>query len=95
MYGERYMDTPQENPEGYKSTSLLGKVNSLDGKLLVIHGAEDPTVLWQHSLEFVHECIKAKKQVDYFVYPHHPHNVRGLDRLHLYKKMYEYYQQNL
>jgi dipeptidyl-peptidase-4 len=52
-------------------------------------------VLWQHSLEFVHECIKAKKQVDYFVYPHHPHNVRGLDRLHLYKKMYEYYQQNL
>ena len=95
MYGERYMDTPQENPEGYKSTSLLGKVNSLDGKLLVIHGAEDPTVLWQHSLEFVHECIKAEKQVDYFVYPHHPHNVRGLDRLHLYKKMYEYYQQNL
>ena len=95
MYGERYMDTPQENPVGYQSTSLLGKVNSLDGKLLVIHGAEDPTVLWQHSLEFIDTCIRAKKQVDYFVYPHHPHNVRGTDRLHLYKKMFDYYQQNL
>jgi dipeptidyl-peptidase-4 len=95
MYGERYMDTPQENPEGYKSTSLLGKVNNLDGRLLVIHGAEDPTVVWQHSLEFIDACIKAGKLVDYFVYPHHPHNVRGADRVHLYKKMFDYYQQNL
>jgi dipeptidyl-peptidase-4 len=62
MYGERYMDTPQENPVGYQSTSLLGKVNSLDGKLLVIHGAEDPTVLWQHSLEFIDACIRAKSK---------------------------------
>ena len=95
MYGERYMDTPQENPEGYKSNSLLGKVNNLDGRLLVIHGAEDPTVVWQHSLEFIDACIKSGKLVDYFVYPHHPHNVRGADRVHLYKKMFDYYQQNL
>ena len=95
MYGERYMDTPQENPEGYESTSLLGKANNLDGRLLVIHGAEDPTVVWQHSLEFIDACIKSGKLVDYFVYPHHPHNVRGADRVHLYKKMFDYYQQNL
>ena len=95
MYGERYMDTPQENPEGYKNVSLLGKANNLDGRLLVIHGAEDPTVVWQHSLEFIDACIKSGKLVDYFVYPHHPHNVRGADRVHLYKKMFDYYQQNL
>jgi dipeptidyl-peptidase-4 len=95
MYGERYMDTPQENPEGYKNVSLLGKANNLDGRLLVIHGAEDPTVVWQHSLEFIDACIKSGKLVDYFVYPHHPHNVRGAYRVHLYKKMFDYYQQNL
>lgn len=95
MYGERYMDTPQENPEGYANNSLVAKAKNLEGKLLVIHGAEDPTVVWQNSIEFIDACIKAGKQVDYFVYPHHEHNVRGRDRLHLYQKMFEYYQQNL
>ncbi len=95
MYGERYMDTPQENPEGYKNTSLIEKAKDLDGKLLIIHGAQDPTVVWQNSLEFLQSCIKNGKQVDYFVYPNHPHNVRGIDRLHLFKKMFDYYQQNL
>lgn len=92
MYGERYMDTPEENPEGYKNNSLLAKAKDLDGRLLVIHGAEDNTVVWQHSIEFVDACIKAGKQVDYFVYPHHEHNVRGIDRLHLYEKMFDYYE---
>ena len=92
MYGERYMDTPQENPSGYEGNSLISKAKQLDGKLLVIHGAEDPTVVWQNSLEFIDACIKAGKPVDYFVYPHHPHNVGGRDRLHLYQKMYQYYE---
>lgn len=95
MYGERYMDMPQENPEGYANNNLIAKAKNLEGKLLVIHGAEDPTVVWQNSMEFIEACIKAGKQVDYFVYPHHEHNVRGIDRLHLYQKMFEYYQQNL
>ncbi|MBQ9417302.1 MAG: DPP IV N-terminal domain-containing protein [Bacteroidales bacterium] len=92
MYGERYMDTPQENPEGYEAASLLGKAGNLDGHLLVIHGAEDNTVVWQHSLEFIERCINRGKQVDYFVYPHHEHNVRGRERLHLYQKMFQYYE---
>src|SRR5574344_3011 len=92
MYGERYMDTPQENPEGYANNSLISKAKNLDGHLLVIHGTEDNTVVWQHSLEFLDACIKAGKQVDYFVYPHHEHNVRGYDRLHLYEKMFNYYE---
>ena len=95
MYGERYMDTPQENPEGYEANCLLNKAKDLEGRLLVIHGAEDNTVVWQHSLEFIERCINNYKQVDYFVYPHHEHNVLGRERLHLYQKMFDYYETHL
>ena len=92
MYGERYMDTPQENPKGYEATSLLNKAKNLEGRLLVIQGAEDNTVVPQHSTEFIERCINNYKQVDYFVYPHHEHNVLGRERLHLYQKMFQYYE---
>ena len=95
MYGERYMDTPQENPDGYEANCLLNKAQNLEGRLLIIHGAEDNTVVWQHSLEFIERCINNLKQVDYFVYPHHEHNVRGRERNHLYYKMFQYYEDNL
>lgn len=95
MYGERYMDTPEQNPEGYKQASLLNYADKLEGKLLVMQGGEDNTVVWQNSLKFVQQCISAGKQLDYFVYPSHEHNVSGKDRLHLYRKIAEYYEQNL
>ncbi len=95
MYGERYMDTPQENPEGYEANSLLNKAKNLEGRLLVIQGAEDNTVVPQHSTEFIERCINNYKQVDYFMYPHHEHNVLGRERLHLYKKMFDYYETHL
>jgi dipeptidyl-peptidase-4 len=95
MYGERYMDTPQTNPEGYKQSSLLNYVDNIEGKLLIIHDALDKTVVWQHSLLFIQKAIKHEKQVDYFVYPNHEHNVRGKDRAHLYEKITEYFDQNL
>ncbi len=91
MYGERYMDTPEENPEGYKSCGLLPMAKNLKGKLLMIHGAIDPVVVWQHSMAFVRECVKANKQLDYFVYPSHEHNVRGRDRVHLMDKVSIYF----
>lgn len=91
MYGERYMDTPEENPEGYKASSLLNQVENLKGRLLIIHGGIDPTVVWQNSLMFVRECIKHDVQVDYFVYPRHEHNVLGKDRVHLMKKVSRYF----
>lgn len=91
MYGERYMDTPEQNPEGYEKSSLLNATDRLEGKLLIIHGAQDNTVVWQNSLEFLRKCIENKKQVDYFVYPTHEHNVRGIDRAHLYRKLATYY----
>lgn len=91
MYGERYMDTPDENPEGYKNSSLLNKVDKLEGKLLIIHGTMDPTVVWQNSLQFIKQAIDADKDIDYFVYPGHGHNMRGINRAHLYKKITSYF----
>ncbi|MBK6344475.1 MAG: S9 family peptidase [Bacteroidales bacterium] len=95
MYGERYMDTPEQNPEGYKNACLTDKTDKLDGKLMIIHGALDNTVVWQNSLQFLMKCIEQKKQVDYFVYPTHEHNVRGIDRAHMFRKLAEYFDQNL
>jgi dipeptidyl-peptidase-4 len=91
MYGERYMDTPQENPEGYDKTNVIKKAQKLQGRLLVIHGAQDNVVVQQNSMEFIEACIKAGKQVDYFLYPTHEHNVRGKDRVHLNQKIADYF----
>ncbi|OGS75750.1 MAG: peptidase [Flavobacteria bacterium RIFCSPLOWO2_12_FULL_31_7] len=95
MYGERYMDTPQDNPEGYAKTSLLDKVKNLKGRLLIIHGAQDPVVVQQHSMNFIEASIKAGKQVDYFLYPNHEHNVGGRDRIHMYAKIADYFDVHL
>lgn len=95
MYGERYMDTPEQNPEGYKQACLLNSIDKLEGKLLIIQGALDNTVVWQNSQQFILKSIEQQKQVDYFVYPTHEHNVRGIDRAHLFRKLAEYYKQNL
>ncbi|HEX8517458.1 MAG TPA: DPP IV N-terminal domain-containing protein [Bacteroidia bacterium] len=95
MYTERYMDTPGENPEGYKESRTINYVDNLKGKLMLIHGTQDPVVVWQHSIMFIKECIDKKKQVDYFVYPGHEHNVLGKDREHLYQKVTDYFMQNL
>lgn len=95
MYGERYMDTPETNPEGYENASLLNYVDQLEGALLVIHGTEDPTVVWQNSLAFVQKCIESGKQLDYFVYPGHGHGVGGKDRLHLNTMIKNFFDEHL
>ena len=95
MYGERYMDTPEENPDGYKEASLLERAGSLKGDLLVIHGTFDPTVVWQNSLDLMKRFIEEGKMVDYFVYPGHEHGVGGKDRLHLNRKIEKYFVDHL
>lgn len=95
MYTERYMDTPQENPEGYAKNSLYQYIDNLNGRLLMIHGTSDPVVLWQHSLKYVEECVKKGKQLDYFVYPEHEHNVIGPDRAHLFEKIEAFFKDRL
>ena len=95
MYGERYMDSPQSNPDGYEAASLLNYADKLKGDLLIIHGTSDPVVVWQHSLTLIKKFIKEGKQVDYFVYPGHGHGVGGMDRIHLNAKMAKYFIDHL
>ena len=95
MYTERYMDTPQENKEGFDKTNCLNYVNQLQGKLLMIHGADDDVVVLQHNARFLEMCVKKNKEVDFFLYPGHAHNVRGKDRVHLMNKIIEYITDNL
>ncbi len=95
MYGERYMDTPQENPEGYKNSNLCEKAGNLQGNLMLVHCDTDPVVVWQHTLSFLKSCIKAGTYPDYFVYPGHGHNVIGLERVHLYEKIVRYFDDYL
>jgi dipeptidyl-peptidase 4 len=95
MYGERYMDTPQENPEGYAANDLTKRVDKLKGKLLLIHGLQDPVVVQQHSINFVNACVDKGVQVDYMIYPGQEHNMRGKSRVHLYQKVTDYFAANL
>lgn len=95
MYGERYMDTEESNPEGFARTSLINKAGNLKGKLLICQGAVDQTVVWEHSLSFVQECIEKGVQLDYFPYPMDEHNMRGKARVHLYHKITDYFERFL
>ena len=91
MYGERYMDKPQDNPEGYASTSLLAKAKNLKGRLQIIIGLNDPVVLPQHAFSFLKQCILDDKQPDFFVYPGEPHNMRGHQSTHLHERISRYF----
>ncbi|MEK0421928.1 MAG: hypothetical protein RLZZ161_1779 [Bacteroidota bacterium] len=96
MYTERYMDKPSENPEGYKKANLLGYVDQLKGKLMLIHGMDDDVVVPQHSYMYLQEAVKQMNtHVDFYLYPGHKHNVVGPDRAHLYKKITNYILENL
>jgi dipeptidyl-peptidase-4 len=90
MYTERYMDTPAENPDGYKNTAMPPMATQLQDDLLIITGGADNVVLPEHSLTFLKSCISNGVQVDFFEYPCHEHNVRGKDRVHLMEKVLGY-----
>lgn len=95
MYTERYMDTPETNPEGYKESNLLNHIENLNGKLLMIHGTDDPVVVWQHTLLFAQKAVELNKQIDYFPYLNYGHHVGGRDAIHLYDKISEFFINNL
>ena len=95
MYTERYMDSPQDNKEGYEKNNLLNYVDKLKGKLLMIHGAQDPVVVLQHSMMYQKKAVDKGIQLDYYLYPGHEHNVLGKDRAHLMEKITNYFIDNL
>lgn len=95
MYGERYMGTPQENPEGYAQCSLLNKAKDLKGRLQIIIGYNDPVCVPQHSLAFLRACEDAGTQPDFFTYPGQGHNMMGKDMVHLHERITRYFEDYL
>ncbi len=94
MYGERYMDLPEENVEGYKRASLMNYTKNLKGNLLLIHGTADDVVVMQHNYSLIKKFVEDGVQMDFFPYPMHPHNVMGKDRVHLIEKILTYILKN-
>lgn len=95
MYGERYMDTPQTNPDGYRECDLKNLAGQLKGRLLLIHDDHDDTCVPQHTLSFIKACVDARTYPDLFIYPTHKHNVAGRDRVHLHEKITSYFEEHL
>jgi dipeptidyl-peptidase-4 len=95
MYGERYMSTPQKNPEGYAGSSLLNKAKNLKGRLQIILGYNDPVCVPQHTLSFMRACIDAGTQPDLFMYPGSEHNMAGTDQIHLHERITRYFEDYL
>ncbi|MFT7619338.1 MAG: dipeptidyl-peptidase-4 [Planctomycetota bacterium] len=94
-YGERYMDTPEENPQGYKNSKPASHLDGLKGRLLVVQGSSDVTVVWQHTMAFLTACIEQNKPVEYMTYPGQLHGLRGKNRWHFYQKMTKFFLEEL
>ena len=95
MYTERYMETPEQNSDGFTDSQVLSLADQLEGKLLMIHGTNDDVVVPQHFMTMVDAFVKAEEQIDVFLYPGHAHNVRGKDRIHLITKIMDYIELHL
>ncbi|MCD4711283.1 MAG: S9 family peptidase [Bacteroidales bacterium] len=96
VYTERFMRTPQENPEGYDNNSPINFADGLQGKFLLIHGSGDDNVHYQNSMDFAEALIEANKQFEMQFYPNKNHGIYGGNTsMHLYTRMTEFIMENL
>jgi dipeptidyl-peptidase 4 len=96
IYTERYMGTPQNNPEGYKKTSVINAAPNLSGKLLLVHGVIDDNVHLQNTLQLAHALQKAGKQFDLMLYPTARHGVTDPQQVkHMRQMMTDFILKNL
>ena len=96
IYTERFMRTPQENPDGYDLNSPLNYADKLEGKFLIIHGSADDNVHVQNTMRLVEELIQEDKQFEWMIYPDKNHGIFGGNtRRHLYTKMTNFITENL
>jgi dipeptidyl-peptidase-4 len=96
IYTERYLKTPQLNPQGYDENSPINFAANLQGAYLLVHGTADDNVHAQNSYEWVDALVKANKEFDMFFYPNKNHSIfGGYTRYHLYRKMTEFIYENL
>ncbi len=85
VYTERYMDKPQDNPDGYNFASVLTYADKLKGKLLIIHGTMDDNVHMQNSIQLIDKLLDLDKDFEMMVYPGERHGFRSQKRFHYYR----------
>ncbi|MDR2123024.1 MAG: S9 family peptidase [Flavobacteriaceae bacterium] len=96
IYTERFLQTPQENPDGYDDNSPINFAQNLQGNFLIIHGTADDNVHFQNSVEMIEALIQNGKQFDMAIYPDKNHGIYGgITRYQLYQKMTNYIKANL
>ena len=95
-YTERSMGMPERNKAGYDSTNVINWIHRMEGKILLMHGSADDNVHSQHTIKFVQAALRADKDVEWYLYPNRNHGIYGGGaRKHLYKKMIEFFNENL
>ena len=95
-YTERYMSTPQENPEGYKKGSVLEYASQLKGKLLLIHGLLDENVIFRHTARLLNALNRERKTYDLLLFPDERHMPRHeSDRVFLSYRLIHYFEEHL
>ncbi len=96
IYTERFMRTPQENPNGYDDNSPINFADKLKGNLLIVHGSADDNVHLQNTVEFSEALVQEGKQFDQFIYTNRNHSIYGGNtRFHLYTMMLDFWKEHL
>jgi len=96
IYTERYMRTPQENPDGYDDNSPINHVDKIKGDYLLVHGTADDNVHYQHTIEMADALIEAGVDFELMIYPDHDHAIfTGPARLHLYRLMTDFLDRSI
>ena len=96
IYTERFMQKPQDNPDGYDNNSPINHVDKLKGNYLLVHGSADDNVHYQNSMDMITALVNANKQFDLYIYPNKNHGIYGGNtRFHLYRKMTDFLYEHL
>lgn len=96
IYTERYMRTPQVNPDGYDDNSPMSHAGDIKGNLLIIHGSADDNVHAQNTFEMTERMVQAGVQFDMAIYTNRNHGIRGGNTtMHLYTKMTNFLKEKL
>ncbi len=95
IYTERFMDTPKENPEGYKNSTIMNYADKLKGKLLIVHGEMDDNVHPQNSIQLVSKLQDLDKDFEFMLYPNGRHGWRGKKRVHLIRQSVKFWFKHL
>jgi dipeptidyl-peptidase-4 len=95
IYTERFMDTPSENPEGYKTASVLTHAGNLKGRLLLTHGLRDENVHAQNTFQLVSLLENLNKDFELMIYPESRHGYRGAKREHSRRLDLQFIYKNL